>query len=173
MASLNLFSRVFKRRLLIPFPFLTTGPSDCPNQPYLHPQKSFLDTPLNPAAPRRRQGQEDLWVQGQPGLQSELQDNKDYTEKPWLKKRGLGGSFLKYVWLYSCLHVVCLEGSILHEHHWLLLPHSPSFSLLQLLSHPCPKCMIPLVELRSFAVDCNAKCRPSKPGCPWDKKVST
>ena len=27
-----------------------------------------------------------LWVQGQPGLQSEFQDSLAYTEKPWLKK---------------------------------------------------------------------------------------
>ena len=28
-----------------------------------------------------------LWVQSQPRLQSEFQDNQGYTEKPWLKKR--------------------------------------------------------------------------------------
>ena len=30
--------------------------------------------------------QADLWVQGQPGLQSEFQDSQDYTEKPCLEK---------------------------------------------------------------------------------------
>ena len=29
--------------------------------------------------------QADFWVRGQPGLQSEFQDNQDYTEKPYLK----------------------------------------------------------------------------------------
>ena len=28
-----------------------------------------------------------LWVQGQPGLQSELQDSQDYTVKPYLEKQ--------------------------------------------------------------------------------------
>jgi hypothetical protein len=30
--------------------------------------------------------QADFWVRGQPGLQSEFQDSRDYTEKPCLKK---------------------------------------------------------------------------------------
>jgi hypothetical protein len=30
--------------------------------------------------------QVDFWVQGQPGLQSEFQDNQDYKEKPCLEK---------------------------------------------------------------------------------------
>ena len=34
----------------------------------------------------RRQRQADFWVLGQPGLQSELQDNQGYTEKPCLEK---------------------------------------------------------------------------------------
>jgi hypothetical protein len=34
----------------------------------------------------REQRQEDLCVQGHPGLQSELQDSQSYTEKPSLKK---------------------------------------------------------------------------------------
>jgi hypothetical protein len=41
-------------------------------------------TPLIPAL--RRQRQEDFWVRGQPGLQSEFQDSQGYTEKPWLEK---------------------------------------------------------------------------------------
>jgi hypothetical protein len=41
-------------------------------------------TPLIPALGRERQ--EDFWVQGQPGLQSEFQDSQGYTEKPCLKK---------------------------------------------------------------------------------------
>ena len=28
-----------------------------------------------------------LWIRGQPGLQNELQDREDYTEKPYLKKQ--------------------------------------------------------------------------------------
>jgi hypothetical protein len=39
--------------------------------------------PLIPALGRQRQA--DFWVWGQPGLQSELQDNQGYTEKPCLK----------------------------------------------------------------------------------------
>lgn len=34
-----------------------------------------------------RQRQVDLWVQGQPGLLSKLQDSQDYTEKPCLEKK--------------------------------------------------------------------------------------
>jgi hypothetical protein len=41
--------------------------------------------PLIPALGRQRQ--ENFWVQGQPGLQSELQDSQGYTEKPCLKKK--------------------------------------------------------------------------------------
>jgi hypothetical protein len=33
-----------------------------------------------------KQRQEDFWVRGQPGLQSEFQDIQYYTEKPCLKK---------------------------------------------------------------------------------------
>jgi hypothetical protein len=40
--------------------------------------------PLIPALGRQRQ--EDFWVRGQPGLQSEFQDSQGYTEKPCLKK---------------------------------------------------------------------------------------
>jgi hypothetical protein len=42
-------------------------------------------TPLIPALGRQRQV--DFWVQGQPGLQSEFQDNQGYTEKPCLKNK--------------------------------------------------------------------------------------
>jgi hypothetical protein len=38
--------------------------------------------PLIPALGRQRQA--DLWVRGQPGLQSEFQDSQGYTEKPVL-----------------------------------------------------------------------------------------
>jgi hypothetical protein len=34
-----------------------------------------------------RQRQADFWVRGQPGLQSEFQDNQSYTEKPCLRKQ--------------------------------------------------------------------------------------
>jgi hypothetical protein len=40
--------------------------------------------PLIPALERRRQA--DFRVRGQPGLQSEFQDNQGYTEKPCLEK---------------------------------------------------------------------------------------
>jgi hypothetical protein len=33
-----------------------------------------------------KQRQEDIWVQGQPDLQSEFQDSHSYTEKPCLRK---------------------------------------------------------------------------------------
>jgi hypothetical protein len=33
-----------------------------------------------------RQRQIDIWVPGQPGLQSEFQDSQGYTEKPCLEK---------------------------------------------------------------------------------------
>jgi hypothetical protein len=42
-------------------------------------------TPLIPAL--RRQRQEDFWVRGQPGLQSEFQDSQGYTEKPSLREK--------------------------------------------------------------------------------------
>jgi hypothetical protein len=41
--------------------------------------------PLIPALGRQRQV--DFWVRGQPGLQSEFQDNQGYTEKPCLKNK--------------------------------------------------------------------------------------
>jgi hypothetical protein len=41
--------------------------------------------PLIPALGRQRQA--DFWVRGQPGLQSEFQDNQGYTEKPCLEKQ--------------------------------------------------------------------------------------
>jgi hypothetical protein len=41
--------------------------------------------PLIPALGRQRQT--DLWVRGQPGLQSEFQDSQGYTEKPCLEKQ--------------------------------------------------------------------------------------
>jgi hypothetical protein len=41
-------------------------------------------TPLIPALGRQRQA--NFWVQGQPGLQSEFQDSRGYTEKPRLER---------------------------------------------------------------------------------------
>jgi hypothetical protein len=35
----------------------------------------------------KRQRQMDLWVQGQPGLQSKFQDSQGYTEKPCVKAK--------------------------------------------------------------------------------------
>jgi hypothetical protein len=46
--------------------------------------RAWWRTPLVPALGRQRQV--DLWVRGQPGLQSEFQDNQGYTEKPCLEK---------------------------------------------------------------------------------------
>jgi hypothetical protein len=40
---------------------------------------------FNPSTWRQRQA--DLWVQGQPGLQSEFQETQGFTEKPCLKKQ--------------------------------------------------------------------------------------
>jgi hypothetical protein len=40
---------------------------------------------FNPALGRQRQA--NFWVRGQPGLQSEFQDNQGYTEKPCLRKK--------------------------------------------------------------------------------------
>jgi hypothetical protein len=47
--------------------------------------RAWWHTPLIPALGRQRQ--EDFWVQGQPGLQSEFQDSQGYTEKPCLEKQ--------------------------------------------------------------------------------------
>ena len=47
--------------------------------------RCWWHTPLIPALGRQRQ--EDFWVRGQPGLQSEFQDSQGYTEKPCLEKK--------------------------------------------------------------------------------------
>jgi hypothetical protein len=47
--------------------------------------QAWWRTPLIPALGRQRQ--EDFWVRGQPGLQSEFQDSQGYTEKPCLEKQ--------------------------------------------------------------------------------------
>ena len=47
--------------------------------------RQWWHTPLIPAL--RRQRQVDLWVRGQPSLQSEFQDSQGYTEKPHLRKK--------------------------------------------------------------------------------------
>jgi hypothetical protein len=46
--------------------------------------QAWWHTPLIPALGRLRQA--NFKVQGQPGIQSEFQDSKGYTEKPCLKK---------------------------------------------------------------------------------------
>jgi hypothetical protein len=48
------------------------------------PQRAWWHTPLIPALGRQRQT--DFWVWGQPGLQSEFQESRGYTEKPCLEK---------------------------------------------------------------------------------------
>jgi hypothetical protein len=45
--------------------------------------RAWWRTSLFPALGRQRQA--DFWVQGQPGLQSEIQDSQGYTEKPCLE----------------------------------------------------------------------------------------
>jgi hypothetical protein len=45
--------------------------------------QAWWRTPLIPALWRQRQV--DVWVRGQPGLQSEFQDSQGYTEKPCLE----------------------------------------------------------------------------------------
>jgi hypothetical protein len=40
---------------------------------------------FNPSTWEARQA--DIWVRGQPGLQSEFQDSQGYTEKPCLKNK--------------------------------------------------------------------------------------
>jgi hypothetical protein len=47
--------------------------------------RQWWRTPLIPTLSRQRQV--DLWVWGQPGLQSEFQDSQDYIEKPCLKNK--------------------------------------------------------------------------------------
>ena len=42
---------------------------------------------FNPSTREAEAGQADFWVRGHPGLQSELQDNQGYTEKPCLEKQ--------------------------------------------------------------------------------------
>jgi hypothetical protein len=46
---------------------------------------AWWHTPLVPALGRQKQV--DFWVRGQPGLQSEFQDSKGYTEKSCLEKQ--------------------------------------------------------------------------------------
>jgi hypothetical protein len=67
-------------------------------------------TPLIPALGRQRQV--DLWVWGQPGLQSEFQDSQGYTEKLCLKKKKIDISrhvvhMCRLRW-YLLLWVFCL-----------------------------------------------------------------
>jgi hypothetical protein len=42
-------------------------------------------THLTPILKRERQA--DIWVRGQPGVQSKFQDSQGYTEKPCLEKK--------------------------------------------------------------------------------------
>ena len=47
----------------------------------------WLPLTFNPSTWTMGKRQTDLWVQGQPGLQSKFQDNQGYTEKRCLKNR--------------------------------------------------------------------------------------
>ena len=58
-------------------------PSVVSDEKYSPPVR-WWHTPLVPALGRQRQV--NLWVRGQPGLQSRFQDSQDYTEKPCLEK---------------------------------------------------------------------------------------
>jgi hypothetical protein len=62
--------------------------------------------PLIPVLGRQRQV--DLWVQGQPGLQSEFQDSQGYTEKTCLEPPPLKKS-PKYYLLKSIYQIVVLH----------------------------------------------------------------
>jgi hypothetical protein len=68
--------------------------------------RAWWRTPLIPALGRQRQ--EDFWVRGQPGLQSEFQDSQGYTEKPCLEnqKKDFSGSECSICILYPLKHTV-------------------------------------------------------------------
>jgi hypothetical protein len=82
---------------------------------FLYSEKLYLAgwwgcMPLIPALGRQRQ--EDFWVWGQPGLQSEFQDSQGYTEKPCLEKP----KTKNYIYIihmhiyYTCFVCVCVWG---------------------------------------------------------------
>ena len=68
--------------------------------------------PLIPALGRQRQS--NLWVQDQPGLQSEFQDSQSYTEKPCLEKQTNENVF---IFAYICVLCVC-PSMRAHSHMW-------------------------------------------------------
>ena len=47
--------------------------------------QAVMEHAFNPSTQEAEAGRS-LWVPGQPGLQSELQDSQGYTEKPYLEK---------------------------------------------------------------------------------------
>jgi hypothetical protein len=59
-----------------------------------------------------RQRQEDFWVWGQPGLQSEFQDSQGYTKKPCLEKNQKKKKLKETYYFFMCVSVhmhVCIH----------------------------------------------------------------
>ena len=92
--------------------------------PYIEQIKRFQSwawwrSPLIPTL--RRQRQADFWVWGKPGLQSEFQDNQDYTEKPCLENQTNKNKQTKETILKLKLHIkhcILIMGDF-------NIPHSP------------------------------------------------
>jgi hypothetical protein len=66
----------------------------------------------------RRQRQAALWVQGQPGLQSEFQDSQGHTEKLCLEKKTNKKDFkeLLFIWLTPMsIHILELQAQGLEK----------------------------------------------------------
>jgi hypothetical protein len=87
-------------------------------------------TPLIPALGRQRQA--DFWVRGQPGLQSEFQDNQGYTEKPCLEKNNKKkiSSPLRKLFIYLFIYL-SITPYFIHS-------SLPSYCCTFHTSSPCP-----------------------------------
>jgi hypothetical protein len=75
--------------------------------------------------------QADFWVQGQPGLQSEFQDNQDYTEKPCLKKQKQNNTNKKFRFHSTDYCFQCCGTKLLQSTETVYLQYSS-----WILSHP-------------------------------------